>query len=85
MHYFHRMTTYRLNVRRRNKGYFRDASSLCEAGGIETFKSTSGEAACSLCPADMTTLSTASFSAANKLAHSFHSTKDAGPIMQEGS
>ena len=43
-------------------GYFMNSSSLCGACAVGTFKSTVEDVSCSVCPADMTTLSTASTS-----------------------
>tara|TARA_Y100000389_G_scaffold37286_1_gene31606 strand:+ start:22706 stop:31351 length:8646 start_codon:yes stop_codon:yes gene_type:complete len=41
-------------------GYFRNTNSVCEACAIGTFKTGTGDPACSTCPDDMTTLTTAS-------------------------
>ena len=41
-------------------GYFRNVESVCEACAIGTFKSDIGNSTCSVCPGNMTTISTAS-------------------------
>jgi len=41
-------------------GYFRNVESVCEACAIGTFKSVAGNSTCSVCPSNMTTISTAS-------------------------